>query len=81
MTNVFTGRPARSIVNRFMQEVGPISSVAPPFPLAALPLAQLRARAEELRSGDFSPLWAGQNATGCKEYSAAQLTLELAAGV
>lgn len=80
LTNVFTGRLARSIVNRFMQEVGPINSAAPPFPLAALPLAQLRAHAEGLGSGDFSPLWAGQNVSGCKETSAAQLTLELAAG-
>lgn len=80
LTNVFTGRPARSIVNRFVQEVGPINSAAPPFPLAALPLAQLRAHAEGLGSGEFSPLWAGQNVCGCKEVSAAQLTLELAAG-
>src|SRR5437762_360021 len=34
LTNVFTGRPARSIVNRFIREVGPISADAPAFPLA-----------------------------------------------
>jgi nitronate monooxygenase len=42
-------------------------------------VAPLRARAESLGSGDFSPLWSGQNASGCKEIPAAQLTGELAA--
>jgi nitronate monooxygenase len=38
----------------------------------------LRAQAERQGSGDFSPLWAGQNVTGCREVPAAQLTRELA---
>jgi nitronate monooxygenase len=79
LTNVFTGRPARGIVNRIVREVGPISAAAPPFPLAVSAVAPLRARAESLGSGDFSPLWAGQNTSGCKEISAATLTRELAA--
>lgn len=79
LTNLFTGRPARGIVNRIMRELGPISAVAPAFPLATSAIAPLRAKAEGLGSGDFSPLWAGQNATGCKEISAAALTRELAA--
>jgi nitronate monooxygenase len=79
LTNVFTGRPARAIVNRVVKEVGPISTTAPTFPLAASAMAPLRARAESLGSGDFSPLWSGQNASGCTEVPAAQLTHELAA--
>ncbi len=79
LTNVFTGRPARGIVNRIMRELGPISPDAPPFPLAAAAVAPLRAKAESQGSGDFSALWSGQNARGCKEISAAQLTRELAA--
>jgi nitronate monooxygenase len=81
LTNVFTGRPARSVVNRILKEVGPISAAAPAFPLAASAIAPLRAKAESLGSGDFSPLWAGQNASGCKEIPAAQLPRELAAGL
>jgi nitronate monooxygenase len=81
LTNVFTGRPARSIVNRFVREVGPMNSAAPAFPTAATAVAPLRARAEALGSGDFSPLWSGQNARGCKKISATELTRELAAGV
>ena len=43
VTNVFTGRPARGIVNRLMRELGPMSDAAPPFPLAAAAIAPLRA--------------------------------------
>jgi nitronate monooxygenase len=70
LTNLFTGRPARGIMNRIMRELGPISAAAPAFPLATSAIAPLRAKAESRGSGDFSPLWAGQNATGCKEIPA-----------
>jgi nitronate monooxygenase len=78
LTNLFTGRPARGIVNRLITERGPVSDAVPAFPLATAAIAPLRARAESRGSGDFSPMWAGQNATGCKEIPAAQLTRELA---
>ena len=81
VTNVFTGRPARGIVNRVVREVGPMNPAAPAFPLAASAMAPLRARAESQGSGDFSPLWSGQNASGCREIPAAQLVRELAAGL
>jgi len=81
ITNVFTGRPARGIVNRLIRELGPISVAAPEFPLAASAVMPLRASAERLGSDDFSPLWAGQNASGCKEVPAAVLTRELAGSV
>jgi nitronate monooxygenase len=77
LTNVFTGRPARGIVNRIMREVGPMSAKAPAFPLCTAAVAPLRAKAEAGGSGDFSPLWSGQNATGCREVPAAQLTRDL----
>lgn len=78
LTNIFTGRPARGIVNRVMRELGPLCPAAPPFPLAANAIAPLRAKAESLGSGEFSPLWAGQNASCCQEISAVRLTRELA---
>ncbi len=81
LTNLFTGRPARGIVNRIMKELGPISTATPAFPLAASAIAPLRAIAEGQGSGDFSPLWSGQNASGCKEVPAGVLTRELAAGL
>ena len=78
VTNVFTGRPARGIVNRIVRELGPINPAAPAFPLAGAAVAALRASAERLGRDDFSPLWAGQNTMGCREVPAAILTRELA---
>lgn len=80
LTNVFTGRPARGIVNRVITELGPMHTAAPEFPLAASAIAPLRAKAEKLGIDGFSPLWAGQNTTGCREVSAAILTRELGRG-
>jgi nitronate monooxygenase len=78
LTNLFSGGPARGIVNRLMREIGPMSALAPPFPLATNAITPLRAKAEARGSGDCSPLWSGQNATGCREIPAAALTRELA---
>ena len=79
LTNLFSGRPARGIVNRLMRELGPMSESPPAFPLATSAIAPLRAKAESRGSGDFSPLWSGQNASGCREVPAAELTRMLAA--
>jgi nitronate monooxygenase len=80
VTNLFSGRPARGIVNRLMRELGPMSPLAPAFPLAASAVAPLRARAERGGRGDFSPLWSGQNASGCRELPAGEVTRALAEG-
>ena len=80
LTNLMTGRPARSIVNRLMRELEPLSSLPPEFPLSAGALAPLRAAAEAQGSGDFSPLWAGQAVSLARALPAAALTRELAAG-
>ena len=79
LTNLFSGRPARGIVNRIMRELGPMNASVPGFPLGTSAIAPLRAKAEAQGKGDFSPLWSGQNASGCKEIPAADLTRELAA--
>jgi len=42
-------------------------------------IAPLRAKAEREGSGNFSPMWSGQNASGCKEIPAAALTRAVAA--
>jgi nitronate monooxygenase len=81
LTNLFSGGAARGMMNRLMKELGPINAAAPAFPLASSAIAPLRAKAEAAGRGDFSPLWAGQNASGCKEIAALALTRELANGV
>jgi nitronate monooxygenase len=79
LTNLFSGRPARGIVNRLMRELGYLSDATPSFPLASSALAPVRRAAEQRGSGDFSPLWAGQNVSGCQEIPAAALTRQLVA--
>jgi nitronate monooxygenase len=74
LTRLFTGRPARGIVNRLMRELGPLHPAAPPFPLATAALAPLRAAAEARGLDDLSPLWSGQNAAACRPGPAAALT-------
>ena len=78
LTNLYTGRPARGIVNGLMRRLGPLHPDAPAFPLAAAAIAPLRARAESLGSGEYSPLWAGQDTSGCRAVPAGRLTRELA---
>lgn len=67
LTNVFTGRPARGIVNALMQELGAMSVDAPVFPYAGSALVALRAVDAVRGSGDFVPLWAGQAAGLARE--------------
>lgn len=78
LTNLFTGRPARGIVNRMMRELGAMRMDVPAFPMAASWIAPLRRVAEKGGSGDFTPLWSGQNAAGCRPMPAAELTRDLA---
>ncbi len=78
LTNIFSGRPARGLLNRVMREIGPISQDAPVFPTAGGALAPLKAEAEAKGSGDFSSLWSGQSASLAREVSAGELTRQLA---
>jgi nitronate monooxygenase len=76
LTNLFSGRPARGIVNRLMRELGPLSDLPPEFPWAAQELASLRTRAEAAGCDDFSPLWSGT--THCRDLGTAEaVTREL----
>jgi nitronate monooxygenase len=77
LTNVFTGRPARGRRNRLIDELGPMSGVAPPFPAAGSAVAPLRAAAEAIGSGDFSPLWSGQAGVMVSDVPAGELTRAL----
>jgi len=77
LTNVFTGRPARGIVNRAIAELGPIGKDVPAFPLAATGIGPLRAAAEKKGISDFSPLWAGQAVALGHHATAADITRNL----
>ena len=81
LTNVFTGRPARGRRNRLVDEVGPMSADAPPFPMAAVSVGPLRAAAEAQGSGEFSPLWSGQRGVVAEGVPAYELTVDLVAAL
>ncbi|WP_438465314.1 NAD(P)H-dependent flavin oxidoreductase [Marinomonas sp. PE14-40] len=81
LTNVFSGRPARGIVNRVMADLSNMSDKAPDFPHAAIEITQLRSQAESQGDAGFSPLWCGQNTSGCLSASAKTITQELAGKV
>lgn len=81
LTNIFTGRPARGLVNKAINEIGPLNPLAPAFPYATPAMDALRQIAEAQDSNDFSPLWAGQNTSGCNLIPAAELTKQLAKGI
>ncbi len=79
LTNVFSGRPARGLMNRVMKEIGPMSDQVPAFPTAGRSLAPLKAKAETTGATDFSSLWSGQAAPLCREVGPGTLTRQLAA--
>ncbi len=74
LTNLFTGRPARGIVNRVMRELGAINPAAPAFPRSGGALMPLKARDE----AGFSNLWSGQGLRLCTDASTYDLTRQLA---
>jgi nitronate monooxygenase len=78
VTNVFTGAPARGILNRLMRDVGPMSDETPAFPLAGGALAPLRSKAEAHGRTDFTNLWSGQASRLAKAMPAETLTREIA---
>ena len=78
LTNVISGRLARGIPNRLVNEIGPINDNALAFPNASTLIAALKNKAEQQGLNDFSTLWCGENTSGCRDISATQLTKELA---
>ncbi len=78
ITNLFSGRPARGMVNRYLREAGPLCETALPFPYAATLVTALRTASEEAGSLDYMQLWAGQAAGLADALPAADLTRKLA---
>ncbi|MDE2362497.1 MAG: nitronate monooxygenase [Hyphomicrobiales bacterium] len=74
LTNLYTGRPARGLMTRFMREQGPFNAAAPAFPLATGAVSPLRSHAEARGSSDFSPLWSGEAGALAREGDAGELT-------
>jgi nitronate monooxygenase len=78
IADVFSGRPARGVANRFTREQGPINPAHPAYPLATPALAPLRKAAEAKGLGDFSWFWSGQGPVPPTGIGAGELTRKLA---
>lgn len=75
LTNVFSGKPARGILNRVMRELGPMSDEVPVFPHAGAAMQPLRVSSEQRGLDDFSSHWSGQSANlGPRHEDAGELT-------
>ena len=78
-TNLMSGGLARGLRGRLIEDLGPVRSEAPPYPLAAQALAPIRKAAEKRGEYGFGPMWAGQAAPLGKSLPAEELTRSLAA--
>jgi nitronate monooxygenase len=81
LSNVFSGRPTRCLVNRMMQEIGPVASDAPAFPKGFSVTAPLRTRAEANGCPDFSAHYCGQSAALAQPATAAGFINDLVASM
>lgn len=78
VTRLFTGRPARALVERYVGDMTPHETEVPDFPLAG-PMVRPLTEAG-LRRGvpDFHPLWSGQAARLARDEPAAAIVMRLA---
>lgn len=81
VTRVFSGRPARGIVNRFMAEMADAEAGGAilPFPLQNALTRPLRAAAAKQDRAEFLSLWAGQGVRMARRQTAADLMARLVA--
>lgn len=72
-TRVFSGRPARGLVNAFMERMASYEQLVPPYPIQNALTGPLRQAAARQDRSDCMSLWAGQGAGMSRSYPAAQL--------
>src|SRR5689334_23117710 len=77
VTRAFSGRPARGIVNRFMEEVERDPHAILPFPLQNTLTRPLRTAAAKAGRAEFLSLWAGQGTRMARRLPAAELMSRL----
>jgi nitronate monooxygenase len=78
ITRAFSGRPARGIVNRLMDELDQNAAAILPYPLQNVLTRPLRAAAGEQGRAEYMSLWAGQGVRMSRELRAADLVRHVA---
>ncbi|MEL7430286.1 MAG: nitronate monooxygenase family protein, partial [Pseudomonadota bacterium] len=76
-TRLFSGRPARGIVNRYMQEMRDEENDLPDFPIMNTLTGPLRKASAAKASPDFVSLWSGQSVGLNRETTTAELVQQL----
>eukprot|EP00405_Crypthecodinium_cohnii_P018005 CAMPEP_0206448624 /NCGR_PEP_ID=MMETSP0324_2-20121206/17584_1 /ASSEMBLY_ACC=CAM_ASM_000836 /TAXON_ID=2866 /ORGANISM="Crypthecodinium cohnii, Strain Seligo" /LENGTH=361 /DNA_ID=CAMNT_0053917805 /DNA_START=93 /DNA_END=1178 /DNA_ORIENTATION=+ len=71
ITRGFSGRPARGIVNKFIEAMA--NQPVMPFPLQNTATGQLRKEAGARGDAEYQSLWAGTNFAKCRSLPAAEL--------
>lgn len=73
LTRTFTGRLARGLINRWVEELSPRQSELPPFPIQSWLSRQLKANAARAHGTDLVALWSGQIAPNITHRTASSL--------
>ena len=79
VTRAFSGRAARGVVNRYLEEVEPLAGELPPFPILNAMTREMRGAAAKADRAEFMSLWAGQGVALIRELPAATLVETLKA--
>ena len=73
ITRAFSGRAARGVVNRYMEEVEPLAGELPPFPILNSMTRGIRGAAAKADRPEFMSLWAGQGVALIRQLPAREL--------
>lgn len=79
VTRAYSGRPARGIINQFMQDMVGHETALLPFPLQNELTRPMRKAATALEDTRYMSLWAGQSAALARQLDAASLIQTLVA--
>jgi len=78
VTRAFSGRPARGLTNRYIEEMAPHAEQMPAYPVTNALTGGLRAEAAKQGRAEFMSLWAGQGAPLAGDRPAARIVTETA---
>ena len=77
VTRAFSGRPARGLVNRFIEAMAPVEQDLPPFPVQNALTRDIRTAAARAGDRECLSLWAGQGVPMSRALPAADLVHQL----
>ena len=73
VTRLFSGRPARGLVNEFMERLQAEEQAVPSYPVQNALTGEIRTAAKQQGRLDYVALWAGQGVPLTRNLSAAEL--------